>query len=152
MSKIENVMIQTENFGNEQQTENKEKKMPKAKSEYQVEEQYIERLKDMGYEYVELAHYEDVLSNFRKQFCKLNRKALTEAKGMAELSDAEFDRIIMRLDNHTVYESAKILREQWILELDNGKRIYVAFFTGDESKNIYQKRRKRCRKQNPNIR
>ena len=112
--------------------------MPKAKSEYQVEEQYIERLKDMGYEYVELAQYEDVLSNFRKQFCKFNRKALMEAKGMPELSDAEFDRIIMRLDNHTVYESAKILREQWILELDNGKRIYVAFFTGDESKNIYQ--------------
>ena len=44
---------------------------------------------------------------------------------MAELSDAEFDRIMLRLENHTIYESAKILREQWVLELDNGKTIYL---------------------------
>lgn len=112
--------------------------MPKAKSEYEVEELYIDRLDDMGYEYVDMKNYDDVCSNFRKQFCKLNAKELIVAKGVAELSDAEFDRVMIRLENHTIYESAKILREQWVLELDNGKTVYVVFFTSDETKNIYQ--------------
>lgn len=112
--------------------------MPKAKSEYEVEELYIDRLDDMGYEYIDLKNYDDVCSNFRKQFCKLNAKELIAAKGVAELSDAEFDRVMIRLENHTIYESAKILREQWVLELDNGKTVYVVFFTSDETRNIYQ--------------
>lgn len=112
--------------------------MPKAKSEYEVEELYIDRLDDMGYRYVELKNYDDVCSNFRKQFCKLNAKELIAAKGIAELSDAEFDRVMIRLENHTIYESAKILREKWVLELDNGKTVYVEFFTSDETRNTYQ--------------
>ena len=82
--------------------------MAKAKSEYEVEELYIERLVDMGYEYIELKDYDDVCANFRDQFCKLNCKELLSAKGVAELSDKEFDRVMLRLENHTVYESAKI--------------------------------------------
>lgn len=112
--------------------------MPKVKSEYQVEEIYIDRLNEMGYEYINLKNYEDVCSNFRTQFCKLNKNELIAAKGKAELSDAEFDRVMIRLENHTIYESAKILREKWVLELDNGKSIYVVFFTGDETRNTYQ--------------
>lgn len=112
--------------------------MSKARSEYEVEELYIDRLDDMGYEYIELKNYDDVCANFRKQFCKLNSKELMAAKGVAELSDTEFDRVMTRLEKHTVYESAKILREQWVLDLDNGKTIYVDFFTGDETRNIYQ--------------
>lgn len=112
--------------------------MPKAKSEYEVEELYIDRLDDMGYEYIDMKNYDDVCSNFRKQFCKLNAKELITAKGVAELSDAEFDRVMIRLENHTIYESAKILHEQWVLELDNGKTVYVVFFTNDETRNIYQ--------------
>lgn len=112
--------------------------MLKAKSEYEVEEIYIDRLDDMGYEYVELKNYDDVCGNFRKQFCKLNAKELIATKGVAELSDSEFDRVMIRLENHTIYESAKILREQWVLELDNGKSAYVDFFTSNETKNTYQ--------------
>lgn len=112
--------------------------MPKVMSEYEVESLYIDRLDEMGYEYVELKNYDDVCANFRKQFCRLNSQELIAAKGTAELSDAEFDRIMLRLENHTIYESAKILREKWILELDNGKTIYVDFFTEDETRNIYQ--------------
>lgn len=112
--------------------------MPKAKSEYEVEELYIDRLDDMGYDYVELKNYDDVCANFRKQFCKLNAEELIATKGVAELSDAEFDRVMIRLENHTIYESAKILREQWVLDLDNGKIAYVDFFTSDETRNAYQ--------------
>ena len=112
--------------------------MPKVHSEYDVETLYVERLDDMGYTYVNLANYQDVCDNFRKQFCILNKKALIDGKGVAELSDTEFDRVMIRLENHTVYESAKILREKWILDLDNGKSVYVEFFTNDETRNIYQ--------------
>ena len=112
--------------------------MARAKSEYKVEELYIDRLCEIGYDYVELNNYDDVCRNFREQFCKLNSKELVAAKGIAELTDTEFDRVMLRLENHTIYESAKILREQWVLELDNQKTIYVDFFTNDETRNIYQ--------------
>lgn len=112
--------------------------MAKAKSEYQVEELYIDRLDELGYEYTPLNDYDELLANFRTQFCKLNSDALVAAKGKAELSDKEFDRIMLRLDGHTIYESAKILREKWVLDLDNGKSIYVEFLTNDETRNTYQ--------------
>ena len=112
--------------------------MSKVKSEYEVESLYIDRLIDMGYEYISMKNYTDVCNNFRKQFCKLNSDELIEAKGTDKLSDSEFDRVLIRLENHTIYESAKILREKWILELDNGKTVYVKFFTNDEIRNTYQ--------------
>lgn len=112
--------------------------MSKVKSEYEVEELYIDRLEELGYEYTDLKNYDDVCANFREQFCGLNRQELIAAKGVAELSVREFDRVMIRLENHTVYESARILREKWVLDLDNGKQIYVVFFTDDETRNIYQ--------------
>ena len=112
--------------------------MARVKSEYEVESLYIERLTELGYDFIQLSNYQDVCDNFREQFCKLNSHALVEAKGKAEVSDSEFSRIMIRLEDHTIYESAKILREKWVLELDNGKYIYVVFFTEDENRNIYQ--------------
>lgn len=108
------------------------------KSEYEMESIFIERLEKLGYCYVEISNYDDVLTNFRKQFCEVNKDALVFAKGTAELSDSEFERIMLRLENHSVYESAKILREKWILELDNDEKIYVDFLTGDMDRNTYQ--------------
>ena len=112
--------------------------MPRAQSEYEVEDIFIDKLTTMGYDYVQLNNYDDVIKNFRIQLCKLNEKALKEAKGEAKLSDAEFDKVMLRLDGHTVYESAKILREQWVLELDNGKSVYLEFLTDDSTRNIFQ--------------
>lgn len=86
--------------------------MPRAQSEYEVEDIFIDKLTTMGYDYVQLNNYDDVIKNFRIQLCKLNEKVLKEAKGEAKLSDAEFDKVMLRMDGHTVYESAKILREQ----------------------------------------
>lgn len=107
------------------------------KTEYEVEEIFINQIKEQGYSYVDMANYDDVLANFRVQFCKMNEKALIEAKGIAELSDSEFDKIMLRLDNHTIYESARILREKWVLELDNGKTICAEFLTSDMDRNTY---------------
>ena len=112
--------------------------MSRPQSEYEVEKIFIEQLERQGYSYIEMANYDDVLANFREQFCKVNKNALLAAKGMAELSDSEFDKLLLRLDNHTIYESAKILREKWVLELDNGKTIYAEFLTSDRDRNTYQ--------------
>lgn len=112
--------------------------MGNAKPEYEVENIFIEQLRQQGYLFDDIHDYDAILRNFREQFCKVNSKALIEAKGSASLSDAEFEKIMLRLDNHTIYESAKILREKWILDLDNGKSIYVDFITEDTSRNTYQ--------------
>ena len=44
--------------------------MPKVKSEYEVESLYIDRLIELGYDYVPMKNYDDVCANFRKQFCQ----------------------------------------------------------------------------------
>ncbi len=107
-------------------------------SEYEVETKFIDRLESIGYEYKELRNYDDVLANFRSKLAQFNSQKLIEAKGSAELSDAEFDRVLIHLDNKTVYESAKILRDKYVLPLDNGKTVYLEFFSFDTDRNIYQ--------------
>lgn len=77
--------------------------------EYEIEEKFIQRLESIGYSYIEMKNYDHVLTNFRTQLAKFNAKKLEE-KGHAILfSDAEFNRIMIHIDNHSVYESAKIL-------------------------------------------
>ena len=77
-------------------------------SEYEVEDKFIERLESIGYEYISLKNYDDVIGNFRTQLIKFNQSKLIEAKGSAELSDSEFNRVLIHMDNKSVYESAKI--------------------------------------------
>ena len=100
-------------------------------SEYEVEALFINRLKSIGYEYIELNQYPDVIENFRKQLAKFNKEKLEEKKGIAEFSDAEFNRILIHIENRTVYEAAKILRDQYILQLDNGETVFVVSLEDD---------------------
>ncbi len=112
--------------------------MGRVQSEYEVEIKFIERLESIGYEYVELKNYSDVLDNFKDKLAEFNKNKLLEAKGSATLSDAEFERVLIHLDNKSVYESAKILRDKYVLSLDNGKTVYLDFFSFDIERNIYQ--------------
>ena len=111
--------------------------MPHA-SEYDVETKFIDRLESIGYQYAELGNYDDVLANCRKQLAAFNAVKLKEAKGSASFSDAEWNRVLIHLDNHSVYESAKLLRDKYVLTLDNGKTVYLDFFSYDTDRNIYQ--------------
>lgn len=112
--------------------------MGKVQSEYDVEIKFIERLESIGYEYIDLKNYDDVIRNFRDKLAVFNSRKLIEAKGSASFSDPEFDRIMIHIDNKTVYESAKILRDKYVLNLDNGKTVYLDFFSSDIERNIYQ--------------
>ena len=107
-------------------------------SEYDVETKFINRLESIGYTYTDLRTYDDVIDNFRRQVTAFNAQKLIREKGEASLSDTEFGRIMNHVDNHSVYESAKILRDKFILQLDNGKTVYLDFFSYDTDRNIYQ--------------
>ena len=109
-----------------------------AISEYKVEELFIQKLESIGYDYIDLKNYSDVLRNFREQLCRLNEHKLIEKKGSADLTDKEFERLLIYVDNKSVYESAKILRDKYILQLDNGETVYLEFFTPDSTRNSYQ--------------
>ena len=106
-------------------------------SEYDVENKFIDRLETIGYEYVELKNYSDVLIIFKTQLEALNCEKLNAA-GVKNLSEAEFNRVMIHLDNRSVYESAKALRDKYVLSLDNGKTVYLDFFSFDTDRNIYQ--------------
>ena len=112
--------------------------MSKVLSEYDVENLFIERLESIGYTFVKLDNYKDVISNFREQLAKFNAKKLKEKGHAASFSDVEFNRIMIHVDNHSVYESAKILRDKFVLLLDNGEDVYIEFFSSNTDKNIYQ--------------
>lgn len=107
-------------------------------SEYDVETKFIDRLESLGYTFVQMDTYEDVIVNFRTQLAKFNAKKLLEKSHDASFSDAEFHRIMLHVDNQSVYESAKRLRDKFVLDLDNGESVYLEFFSSDTDRNIYQ--------------
>ena len=107
-------------------------------SEYEVETKFINRLESIGYQYADLKNYDDVIRNAREQISALNAEKLIESKGSAVLTDSEWSRVLIHLDNHSVYESAKILRDKYVLTLDNGKPFYLDFFSFNTDRNIYQ--------------
>lgn len=112
--------------------------MASRRSEYEVEDMFIERLEGIGYQFIKMSNYDDVLNNFRTQLAKFNAKKLEEAGHTAAFSDAEFQRILIHVENHSVYESAQILRDKYVLEMDDGNTVYIDFFSSDTTRNIYQ--------------
>ena len=58
-------------------------------SEYDVETKFIDRLEEIGYEYVDIKNYPSLLGILFTQLAKFNAPKLIEAKGKAELSPAE---------------------------------------------------------------
>ena len=107
-------------------------------SEYDVENKFIDRLESIGYQFVQLDNYDDVLANFRMQLATFNAKALNDVGHAVSFSDAEFQRIMIYVDNHSVYDSAKRLRDKFVLTLDDGQTVYLEFFSSDIDRNIYQ--------------
>ncbi|WP_026510562.1 type I restriction endonuclease subunit R [Butyrivibrio sp. LC3010] len=112
--------------------------MAKVQTEYEVEAKFIDRLESIGYEYVELKNYDDVLKNFKTKLEEFNASKIAAEKGTSELSKSEFSRVLNHIENKSVYESAKILRDKYVLQLDNGKTVYLDFFSFDTDRNIYQ--------------
>ena len=101
-------------------------------SEAELEKQLLAKLQTQGYTYVRLNEYKDLEANFRVQLNLLNKDIL-EGK---DLSDKEFERVLTYLNGKTVYQSAKQLRDQFILDRDDGKQVYIYFLDENPENNI----------------
>ena len=103
-------------------------------SEAELENQLIKQLGGQNYSIIEIQDYDALLNNFREQFCVFNKDKLDGKL----LSDKEFDRLLNYMLGRTVYESAVVLRDKYVLERDDGSKVYVSFIDEDHTKNVWQ--------------
>jgi len=88
-----------------------------------LEAKVMKRLEGIGYERVPIRSNEALEQNFRDI---LNRR---HAKLRAEpLSDKEFSRLMTQINNKSVFDSAKILRDKFVLKRDDETELYLEFF------------------------
>ncbi|WP_031546399.1 type I restriction endonuclease subunit R [Salinicoccus luteus] len=88
-----------------------------------LEAKVMKRLEGIGYERVPIRSNEALEQNFRDI---LNRR---HAKLKAEpLSDKEFSRLMTQINNKSVFDSAKILRDKFVLKRDDETELYLEFF------------------------
>lgn len=103
-------------------------------SEAQLEQQLIEQLQNQNYSAVSLPDYDSLVANFKEQFEAFNSAKL---EGKA-LSPKEWERVLNYINGKSIFESAKLLRDKFVLERDNGTKSYLKFLDEDHTKNRYQ--------------
>lgn len=103
-------------------------------SEAQLEQQLIEQLQNQNYSAVSLPDYDSLVANFKEQFEAFNSAKL---EGKA-LSPKEWERVLNYINGKSIFESAKLLRDKFVLERDNGTKPYLKFLDEDHTKNRYQ--------------
>ncbi len=104
-------------------------------SEQQLENRLIEQLSVNGYKKVTVSNEDDLVANFRMQVNSHNAKNLNDKP----LSDVEFERLIVKINGKSVFNSAKILREKHNIQRDDGSIVYIELFnTIDWCKNTFQ--------------
>lgn len=100
-------------------------------SEAELEKLLIEQLVRQGYSKVKIDNEDDLRANLREMLSIFNEEKL----GYTELTHKEFERIERYLEGKSVYQSAKMLRDKFILEREDGSEVYIEFF---DSKNWCQ--------------
>lgn len=101
-----------------------------VQSEYQLENELIGQLQQLGYASVTLKDESQLLSNLKTQ--------IERANGLAPLSETEWKQVISFLNTGTVFERAKNLRDLFPVKFDDGSSKHIFFLSDDPSKNIYQ--------------
>ncbi len=91
-------------------------------SEYGLEENVIKQLQDLGYERVSLRNETQLKENFRRI---LNERNADKLEGRP-ISDSEFKRIMIDISDKSVFESAQILRDKYVLERDDETKVYLS--------------------------
>ena len=121
-------------------------------SEAALEAGLIATLRQMDYEYVQIAEEDNLQANFKQQLEIHNRKRLAE-HGRTEFTDEEFEKILIYLEGGARFEKAKKLRDLYPLDTADGKRIWVEFLNRQQwcqnefqvSNQITVEGRKKCR-------
>ena len=91
-------------------------------SEYGLEENVVKQLQDLGYERVSLRNEKQLIENFRRI---LNERNADKLEG-TPISDSEFKRIMIDISDKSVFESAQILRDKYVLERDDETKVYLS--------------------------
>ena len=123
-----------------------------VQSEAALEAGLIATLRQMDYEYVQIAEEDNLQANFKRQLEIHNRKRLAE-HGRTGFTEEEFDKILIYLEGGTRFEKAKKLRDLYPLDTADGKRIWVEFLDSHQwcqnefqvSNQITVEGRKKCR-------
>lgn len=102
----------------------------KAQSEAQLENELIAQLEGLGFGRVIIKDEAQLLTNLKSQIEKAN--------GLSALSESEWKQVISFLNNGTVFERAKKLRDQFPVKFDDGTSKHIFFLSHDPSKNRYQ--------------
>lgn len=105
-------------------------------SEAQLEENLIKQLVNQGFNQVKIADEEDLKSNFRKELFEHNKSKLNNEP----FTGKEFERILTKIEGKSVFQSAKLIRNQKIiLDRDDDSQVYIELFNPtDWSKNRFQ--------------
>ena len=94
-------------------------------SEYALEEDVIQQLVSQGYERVQLRDHAQLVDNFRAILNERNKDKLNGEP----LTDAEFRRIMIDISDKSVFESAMILRDKYVLERMMKRKSILASWT-----------------------
>ena len=109
--------------------------MGSYESESKLEERMIDQLKKQGYQYIEINDVNELEKNFREQVNLHNRGELK----FKDLSDKEFERLIVKISGKGVFQSAKELRQKQDIQRDDGSIVYLELFnTKDWCRNNFQ--------------
>lgn len=97
-----------------------------TQSEAALEQGLIRTLQNMSYEFVQIDEETNLHNNFKRQLEIHNQKALGQVS-RTELTDKEFERVMIHLAGGTRFEKAKKLRNLFALDLDDGQRVWLEF-------------------------
>ena len=108
-----------------------------CQSEARLEKEMIDKLIGQGYENIVIKDEKDLNKNFKLQLEKLNREEL-DRYNKKEFTEDEFNKILIYLNNGTLFKKSEILRDKYELKNEN-ETIYIKFIDEKNySKNIYQ--------------
>ena len=101
-----------------------------TQSEQALENLLIKQLESLEYERVTVFTEADLLVNLKSQLEKHNKTTFSET---------EFKRITNHLQKGNVFDKAKIVRDKFVLPLDNGKTKYIEFLDTEHwCQNLFQ--------------
>ena len=104
-------------------------------SESKLEDRMIDQLRKQGYQYIEINDVTELERNFREQVNLHNRAELK----FKDLSDKEFERLMVKISGKGVFQSAKELRQKQDIQRDDGSIVYIELFnTKDWCRNNFQ--------------
>ena len=100
-----------------------------AQSEAVLEDNLIKRLSNAGYERINIKNEDELIANFKVQLEKLNK---------CQLTDDEFNKVMLFLDQGSIFDRAKKLRDHFFIDRKDNP-FYIKFLNQkDWCKNIFQ--------------